>query len=123
MKFTTKFKTIKRIIVTVPVKKLLNKKQTEHFLDKYYLEDKEFNQLKLEVIADTLEEDNEKNIELWYGLQDYGSRYFAFASLEKSSGDMTVDEFIAITFNEYVDWDVLFKSMYTDPDNYEEINP
>ena len=82
-----------------------------------------FKQLKLEIIADVLEEDNEKIIELWYGLQDYGSRYFAFSSLEKSSGDMTVDEFIAITFNEYVDWDVLFKSMYTDPDNYEEINP
>lgn len=116
MKFTTKTQTIERTTVTVPVKDFLPTEQAEYYIEKYCIERSEFDSLVLEITADLVFKNGGKILEIWYGLKDYACRFYAFGTPEKSLVHLSVDACVAVTFNDYLDWDGMFGSMYADVD-------
>ena len=103
--------TTERTSVIVPVREIMDRNQSETFTAKYYISDKEFNRLNLEIIAEVITTEGDRRLEIWYGLNNYDRRFFAFGTSGKHCDAMSVEDCIAVAFNDYVDWDELFGGM------------
>ena len=57
--------TSERTSVTVPVREIMGRNQSETFTAKYYISDKEFNRLNLEIIAEVITTEGDRRLEIW----------------------------------------------------------
>ena len=103
--------TITTTTYTINVTELLDKEQQEELADRYFIDEKEMQELKLTITVEPTAFSGEQVIDFWCGLQDYGNRFYLFGIPKDYFPENNLDGYIKEVVPDFIDWEELFDSM------------